>query len=105
MQEKPDDRWAVPGCATCHLDGPRALHRVGEARFFSDLGIDPFRLAESLYGEFSAGRPPVNRKSTKPRRSRPRPARGAIRRWPKKSLRSGSRWPPKGARPFNRRNP
>jgi len=103
MQEKPDDRWAVPLCSSCHLDGPQALHRVGEERFFSRLAIDPFGLAERLYGEFSAGRPPVNPRLTRPPRNRPRPAPGVARTWPKRPLRSASRWPPSGARPFNRR--
>lgn len=103
MGEKPDDRWAVPLCATCHLDGPLALHRVGEHRFFARLAIDPFGIAARLHGEFSAGRPPVNRKLTTSARTRPRPAPGVTRKWPKQPLRSASRWPPPGARRFNRR--
>lgn len=51
---KPDDRWAVPLCPSCHLDGPAAQHRQGEARFWSRAGIDPFAVAEALYGRFRA---------------------------------------------------
>ena len=50
--ERPDDRWSVPLCARCHLDGPDALHKVGEERFWKRAGVDPFALAAALYEEF-----------------------------------------------------
>ncbi len=52
MGERPDDRWSIPLCPSCHLDGPDALHKTGEANFFRHLGFDPFRLAEALYDEY-----------------------------------------------------
>ena len=52
MSEKPSDRWAVPLCADCHLDGPDAQHHVGEQKFWYRVGIDPCSLAAKLYGQF-----------------------------------------------------
>lgn len=57
MGEKPHDRWAVPLCADCHLDGAHAQHRVGEQRFWARANVDPFAVAAKLYAAFSALRP------------------------------------------------
>jgi hypothetical protein len=58
MGERPSDCRAVPLCADCHLDGPGALHKVGEARFWARVGINPFVIAEALYAQFQgAGAP------------------------------------------------
>jgi hypothetical protein len=59
--EKPDDRWSVPLCSTCHLDGPGALHKVEEERFFARIGVDPFLVAAALFAEFvrADGRKPM----------------------------------------------
>lgn len=63
--ETPSDRWALPLCGRCHLNGPRALHRIGEKQFFAAHGIDPCACAAVLYDEFCESRPP-----RKPRRAR-----------------------------------
>jgi hypothetical protein len=96
---KPDDRWAIPLCQECHLDGSGALHRIGEKKFFE--GWDPFAEASRFFLAFLAQHPdgeacgprrrPHKRKLTAPRRSIP----GARRLWPK------GRWPAKGARRVN----
>lgn len=57
MGEKPDDRWAVPLCAGCHLDDRQAQHKGGERQFWERVGIDPFAVAERLYSEFKGGGP------------------------------------------------
>lgn len=46
MQEKPDDRWAVPLCGREH----REQHHVGEKAFWAGREIDPIFLALALYG-------------------------------------------------------
>lgn len=53
--ERPDDKWAVPLCADCHLDGARAQHRIGERAFWAEVCVDPFRVAEELYRDFKKG--------------------------------------------------
>lgn len=49
MGAKPDDRWTLPLCDSCHASGPKAQHKVGELQFWSDLGIDPIAVCERLY--------------------------------------------------------
>lgn len=46
---KPGDQWTLPLCASCHTDGPGAQHKVGELKFWSDLGIDPLVICQRLY--------------------------------------------------------
>ena len=46
---KPDDAWALPLCHMCHVDGPESQHSMGEERFWQKVGLDPIRLARSLY--------------------------------------------------------
>lgn len=46
MQEKPDDRWAVPLCGTCHS----TQHSGSEKAFWAGREIDPIFLALALYG-------------------------------------------------------
>lgn len=50
--ERPSDRWANPLCQECHLDGPDSQHKLGEKKFWSQVGIDPFALASALYDQF-----------------------------------------------------
>ena|SRR5271165_5647136 len=45
MQEKPSDMFALPLCGSCH----RAQHKANETNFWSNLGIDPWKLALSLF--------------------------------------------------------
>jgi hypothetical protein len=46
---KPGDRWALPLCAGCHTDNPKAQHKVGEVLFWQHLGIDPLPLCQRLH--------------------------------------------------------
>jgi hypothetical protein len=46
---KPDDSRVLPLCEWCHTNGMDAQHRVGETAFYSELGIDPIKLAKKLY--------------------------------------------------------
>ncbi|MDQ2079523.1 hypothetical protein RA307_04955 [Xanthobacteraceae bacterium Astr-EGSB] len=46
---KPSDRFALPICPACHTRGARAQHRVGEARFWRGLGLDPLLICAELY--------------------------------------------------------
>jgi hypothetical protein len=45
LAEKPHDMWVLPLCGRCH----RAQHSANEINFWANLGIDPFRLALSLF--------------------------------------------------------
>lgn len=45
LGEKPDDRWALPLCHRDHME----QHKVGEAKFFHGLGINPILLCVKLY--------------------------------------------------------
>lgn len=42
--EKPSDEWAVPLCSKHH----REQHRMNEARFWAEAGIDPVFVALAL---------------------------------------------------------
>jgi hypothetical protein len=44
MQEKPDDKWAVPLCNKHH----REQHSMDEMDFWASYGIDPFITAMML---------------------------------------------------------
>jgi len=99
--EKPSDRHSVSLCATCHLDGPEALHKVGEELFWRRMGMNPFVFADMLYAEFAVGRhftfsvnksKPKRKRKKKPltglaysmnnvRKNRPK------RKWPKRRMR------------------
>lgn len=46
---RPGDRWALPLCASCHTDGPKAQHKAGEVLFWQRLGIDPLPLCQRLH--------------------------------------------------------
>lgn len=94
---KPDDSKAVPLCAWCHLDGPHALHKIGEERFWrsfiTGVVIDPFAVAAGLHKEFKASHPvelasknriciKIPRKDRGRRASKPRPkVRMLKRKW------------------------
>ena len=52
MAEKPDDKWSVPLCqpipgvkAGCHKN----QHRMGEAAYWRERGLNPFEIALRLY--------------------------------------------------------
>ncbi len=40
MQKKPDDKWALPLCASDHRLAKHAQHNRNEAAFWADLGIN-----------------------------------------------------------------
>lgn len=46
---KPDDKWTVPLCHWCHVEGPQGQHRVGEKPFWSRLGMNPLPICEELH--------------------------------------------------------
>jgi hypothetical protein len=48
MQVKPSDRFAVPLCRPCH----ERQHSGSEARFWSELGLDPFEIAEAHFSTY-----------------------------------------------------
>lgn len=45
LQEKPDDIWVNPLCGKHH----REQHSAREEKFWTNYGLDPWRLALSLY--------------------------------------------------------
>lgn len=45
MQEKPHDLWTLPLCGSHH----REQHKAKEIDFWTNRGIDPWRMALSLY--------------------------------------------------------
>jgi hypothetical protein len=57
---KPDDRYAVPLCTSCHAK----QHRIGELSFWSERRIDPLNVALRLWtisGDAEAGQRTVFR--------------------------------------------
>lgn len=48
MGKRPSDDATVPLCASCHRHDADSLHKVGEANFWADVGIDPRLVAERL---------------------------------------------------------
>ena len=46
---KPDDKWVVPLCPSCHTDSSDAQHNVGEIAFWNRVGIDPLKISLALY--------------------------------------------------------
>ncbi len=46
---KPDDKYSLPLCPTCHTDSPQAQHEVGEIKFWAALGIEPLVVCSRLY--------------------------------------------------------
>lgn len=57
-QEKPDDRWAVPLCPSCHRLGKEAQHNMSEFIWWCRKHKHPLRLANRLYeisGDQEAG--------------------------------------------------
>jgi hypothetical protein len=49
MSRKPNDKFAVPLCPSCHTDGLKAQHKIGERAFWSGVGIDPLLVCNMLY--------------------------------------------------------
>ena len=49
MGVKPNDQWSTPLCDGHHRTLPDAQHNVGEEQFWKAHGIDPFRIALSLW--------------------------------------------------------
>lgn len=45
MGQKRDDRWTLPLCARCHTE----QHRIGEAAFWHEAGINPILAAHALW--------------------------------------------------------
>lgn len=51
LQKKPDDKWALPLCASCHRLARDAQHNRNEQEFWASLGINPLRVANQLYAQ------------------------------------------------------
>ena len=45
ISEKPSDMFTLPLCGSCH----RSQHKANEQNFWTNLGIDPWKLALSLF--------------------------------------------------------
>lgn len=50
MSAKPSDEWVLPLTHSEHM----RQHDIGETAFWSDLGIEPLKIAQQLYGISSA---------------------------------------------------
>lgn len=50
MGKKSDDKWALPMCHDCHINGVERHGSRREVSWFQHNGIDPLTLASSLYG-------------------------------------------------------
>jgi hypothetical protein len=81
MQEKPDDRYAVPLCSAilrvksgCH----RTQHSMGEAAYWASVGLDPFVIADKYYAEYGGTGGRVKRKRTTIRPRLPKSQRKKI---------------------------
>lgn len=48
MQVKPSDKYAVPLNRACHM----TQHSMSEARFWSERGLDPFKISARLHAEY-----------------------------------------------------
>jgi hypothetical protein len=109
----------VPLCRSCHQDAPQAQHKGSEAAFWRRAGVDPFDVAEALYGAFlgvgrvkrgvdSGRKSEVSAKgftSAKASRSPKRPSqvkratdsgaklRPPKRKWSSRPLRGRTQWP------------
>jgi hypothetical protein len=94
-QMKPDDRNAVPLNAWCHREGPRAQHRMGEADFWNERGLNPFKIAAALYQEYggTGGKPRKARTIIRPRIPKEKRAKIQQRKtpWPKRTFASATR--------------
>lgn len=84
--EKPDDKWAVPMCRSCH----GTQHAMNEMAFWRLHGMDPFALARRYYAR--AAHDGVCTPGSAKRKSRSIKSAGAIpsHRFPKTSRRFGS---------------
>ena len=51
MGKKPEDRWALPLCGSCHRDAKHAQHKRNEDEFWRSIGINPLLTATKLYAQ------------------------------------------------------
>lgn len=49
MAEKPHDKWTTPLCPYHHRSGIGSQHSMGEADFWSLMGLNPFAIAAELW--------------------------------------------------------
>ena len=64
MQQKPSDMWTLPLCGDCH----RRQHTGNEMNFWTNLGVNPFVLALSLFaasGDHELAQEVINRQVRK----------------------------------------
>lgn len=46
---KPDDRWTLPLCPSCHHIDDDSQHRVGEEAFWHSLNLNPLLICEAVH--------------------------------------------------------
>lgn len=51
LQQKPDDKWALPLCGDDHREARDAQHKRREHDFWRDLGINPLIACERLHAQ------------------------------------------------------
>ena len=104
IAEKASDRWDVPLCVGCHLDGPDAQHKGNERKFWDRVGLDPFEIAEKLWAQYwrRRSRTPEQREKVVRRAIRIKRRTRSSRPIPSRPLKSANRWPPRGSRKFAR---
>lgn len=103
MQEKPDDRWALPLNRSCHM----RQHAFGsEIGWWHAHGIDPFQKAMRYYAVYftealikDTGKPADAPNGRKSRKVKPAKKRTTGHGWPKKSRKIASRGFSKRNRP------
>ncbi len=86
LGKKPDDKFAVPLCMTCHRD----QHTKNESGWWEARGMDPFAIAERLYAAYGGtGGAPRKRKPRQtivPRGFGAKPVFDI--KWPKRKIRN-----------------
>lgn len=51
LQKKPEDKWALSLCASCHRLARDAQHNRNEQEFWNSLGVNPLVTCEKLYAQ------------------------------------------------------
>lgn len=91
---KPHDKDAVPLCQWCHIDGPKAQHKMNETEFWAMWNLNPFEIAAKLYFEYggTGGAPKKQRTIIRPRL--PKDKRQKIQgrsQWPKRRFENATK--------------
>lgn len=51
LSKKPEDRWALPLCSSCHRLARDAQHNRNEQEFWASIDISPLNVASQLYAQ------------------------------------------------------